>query len=443
LAYAAAGHVRQGAKVFCFFFSKKKVFLNSYLPHTHVIGGGLAGLAAALTLRDAGDGVTLYESGPACGGRCRSYFDQALGCRLDNGNHLLLSGNHAAMAYLDRVGARDSLTGPATPAIPWMDLRAGTRWTLRPNHGRIPFWLLHKSRRVPNTSPLDYLPLLKLSHARPTDTVAKSFPDGPLYRRLVAPFAVSVLNTPTSVGAARLVGAVIDETLARGGAYCAPLVPREGLSESFVDPAVAVLRAAGATIHTSTRISALTVAPDRVAALTGPHGPILLGRADRVVLAVPPWVAADLLPGLTVPDEFQAILNLHFRIDADPGEAGFWGLIGGTTEWIFVKRGIVSVTISAANRLVDRTPEDLVATVWPEVRRVLDLPERCPPWRVVKEKRATFAATPNQQLRRPSATTAWQNCTVAGDWTATGLPATIEGAIRSGVAAAHALRVVS
>jgi squalene-associated FAD-dependent desaturase len=413
------------------------------VPHTHVIGGGLAGLSAALALLDAGHTVTLYESGPACGGRCRSYFDATLGCRIDNGNHLLLSGNHAAAAYLDRIGARPTLTGPATPAIPFRDLRSGKSWTLRPNRGRIPFWLLSKSRRVPGTSPLDYLPLLKLGHARPTDTVAGSFPDGPLYRRLVEPFAIAALNTPTINGAARLLGAVIDETLARGGDACAPLFPRDGLSESFIDPAVAALTEAGATVLTSTRISGLTFAQDRVAALTGPNGSILLSRADHVVVATPPWIAADLLPGLETPNEFQAILNLHFRTEADPGEAGFWGLIGGTSEWIFVKTGVVSVTISAANRLIDRTAEDLATTVWLEVRRVLSLPEPLPPWRVVKEKRATFAATPNQQLRRPSATTQWQNCTLAGDWTATGLPATIEGAIRSGVAAAGALRVAT
>jgi squalene-associated FAD-dependent desaturase len=413
------------------------------VPHTHIIGGGLAGLAAALTLSDAGDSITLYEAGPACGGRCRSYFDQALGCRIDNGNHLLLSGNQAAMDYLARIGARDTLTGPVAPAIPFMDFRSDTRWTVRPNRGRIPYWLLLKSRRVPGTSAFDYLALQKLGHARPTDTVAGSFPDGPLYRRLVEPLAIAALNTPPISGSARLLGAVIDETLARGGDACAPLFPRDGLSESFVDPALAVLQQAGAGILTSTRVTGLTLAADRVAALTTPAGPTLLGRADRVVLAVPPWVAVDLLPGLTVPTEFQAIVNLHFRIAADPGEAGFWGLIGATAEWVFVKPGVVSVTISAANRLVDRSAEDLAATVWPEVRRLLDLPEPLPPWRVVKEKRATFAATPAQQLRRPSATTMWQNCTLAGDWTATGLPATIEGAIRSGVAAAQALRVAA
>jgi len=88
------------------------------LPRIHIIGAGLAGLAAALDLADSGHAISLYEAGPAAGGRCRSYFDRELGCRIDNGNHLLLSGNHAAMAYLKRLGTLDTLTGPAAPAFP-------------------------------------------------------------------------------------------------------------------------------------------------------------------------------------------------------------------------------------------------------------------------------------------------------------------------------------
>jgi squalene-associated FAD-dependent desaturase len=415
------------------------------VPHTHIIGGGLAGLSAALACIDLGHTVTLYEAGPALGGRCRSYMDTQLGCRLDNGNHLLLSGNHAAMAYLARTGAADTLAGPATAIFPFIDLSRGERWSVRPNAGRIPWWLLSKSRRVPGTSPGDYLVLRKLGQTRPTDTVAKSLPDGPLYRRLIEPLAIAALNTPTYRGSARLLGAVIDETLAAGGAATIPRFPRDGLSETFINPAVATLEKAGATIHTGARIAAITFADARATALATPEGAIALGATDNLILAVPPWIAADLLPGLEVPDEHQAIVNLHFRLEADPGEAGFWGVLGGTTEWVFVKPGVVSVTISAANRFIERRAEDITGVVWPEVRQVLALPADTPlpPHRVVKEKRATFAATPNQQLRRPSATTMWPNCVLAGDWTATGLPATIEGAIRSGSSAAAALGVAA
>ena len=411
------------------------------LPRIHIIGAGLAGLAAALDLADSGHAISLYEAGPAAGGRCRSYFDRELGCRIDNGNHLLLSGNHAAMAYLKRLGTLDTLTGPAAPAFPFIDVRNGQRWTVRPNQGRIPFWLLSKSRRVPSTGPMDYLPLLKLGDARPSDTVTMVLPDGALYRRLLEPLAIAALNTPPMRASARLLGAVVKETLAAGGAACRPIFPREGLSESFIDPALAALRQAGAEILLSHRIAGLTTDGARIRALTGPEGPRLLGPADRVIIAAPAPVAATLLPGLEVPTEHQAIVNLHYKIQAQPGEAGLWGLIGGTAEWVFVKPGIVSVTISAANRLVDRAAEDLAITIWPEVRQTLNLPEPMPQWRVVKEKRATFAATPAQQLRRPHATTEFENCVLAGDWTDTGLPATIEGAIRSGLTAARALRV--
>jgi squalene-associated FAD-dependent desaturase len=410
------------------------------LTHTHIIGAGLAGLAAALHLTRAGRPVTIYEASPVCGGRCRSYFDQALGIRLDNGNHLLLSGNRAAMAYLDEIGARDTLGGPGAPVFPFMDLVRGERWTVRPSAGRIPFWLLSRRRRVPGTKPGDYLVLRRLGQARPGDTVVTALPDGALYRRLLEPLAIAALNTPTYRGSARLLGAVIDETLARGGAACIPMFPREGLSESFITPAIALLQQRGATIHTGYRVAGLTLDGVRVRALTGPDGARLLAPTDQVIVATPAPIAAGLLPGLTVPDEHQAIVNLHYRVEAPPGEAGFMALTGGTAEWLFVKPGVVSVTISAANRLVDRSAEELAETVWPEVAAALELTGPIPPWRVVKEKRATFAATPAQQLRRPSATTAWENCMLAGDWTATGLPATIEGAIRSGVTAAGQLR---
>jgi squalene-associated FAD-dependent desaturase len=410
------------------------------LTHTHIIGAGLAGLSAALHLTRAGRAVTLYEASPVCGGRCRSYFDQALGIRIDNGNHLLLSGNRAAMAYLDEIGARDTLGGPGAPVFPFMDLHRGDRWTLRPSAGRIPFWLFSRRRRVPGTKPADYLVLRRLGHARPSDTVVTALPDGALYRRLLEPLAIAALNTPTYRGSARLLGAVIDETLARGGGACIPLFPRVGLSESFIDPAARRLLERGATIRTGYRVAGLTLDANRVRALTGPEGARLLAPTDQVIIATPAPVAAALLPGLTVPDEHQAIVNLHFRIDVPPGEAGFMGLTGGTAEWLFVKPGVVSVTISAANRLVDRSAEELAETVWAEVATAMELTCAMPPWRVVKEKRATFAATPAQQLRRPSATTLWENCMLAGDWTATGLPATIEGAIRSGVTAAGQLR---
>jgi squalene-associated FAD-dependent desaturase len=408
--------------------------------HAHIVGAGLAGLSAALALADAGWGVSVHEAGPAAGGRCRSYFDRALGCRIDNGNHLLLSGNRAAFAYLDTIGARAGLAMPKTPIFPFMDLASGARWTVRPNAGRVPWWVLAPGRRVPGTRARDYLGLLALRRPSADATVARVLKPGALFDRLLAPLAIAALNTPPEEGSAALLGAVVSETLMRGGGACIPAFPRDGLSECFVNPALDRLRARGASIQLGRRIAGLGIAEGRVTSLGTPDGPIPVPPGHAVVLAVPAPVAADLLPGLIVPDAFQAIVNLHFRVAAAPGVAGFVGLVGGTAEWVFVKRGVVSVTISAANRLADDPAEALATRVWPEVRRALDLPDPMPPWRVVKERRATFAATPAQERRRPGTRTALANLALAGDWTATGLPATIEGAIRSGRAAAAWLR---
>jgi squalene-associated FAD-dependent desaturase len=383
-----------------------------------VVGAGLAGLAAACVLTEAGCEVVLHDSAKAAGGRARSYFDKTLGCRIDNGNHLILSGNTATLVYLRRLGARGALAGPAEPIFPYFDLATGERWTLRLNQGAIPWWIFSRKRRVPGTGLLDYAALLKLRRARPESLVGPLLGGaGPLYRRLLEPLAISALNTMPDEAACGPLQTVFAETLERGGYAAIPHYARTGLSESFIDPALEWLNNHGAEIRLGSRITTLD-------------------PAVPTVLAVPPWVAEKVVPGLDVPNEFEAICNLHFRAAVDPGEAGFWGFVGGTTEWAFARPETVSVTISAANRHASRETAELAATVWGELARCLDLPAEMPAYRVVWEKRATFKATPAQLKRRPGADIGRKNLAIAGDWTATGLPSTIEGAIRSGNEAA-------
>ncbi|MEO8715938.1 MAG: FAD-dependent oxidoreductase, partial [Acetobacteraceae bacterium] len=238
----------------------------------HVIGAGLAGLAAALSLAKAGRAVTIHEAGPAAGGRCRSYFDRALGLTIDNGNHLLLSGNRDAFAYLDEIGGAGALAGPDQPMFPFLDLRDGARWVLRPNPGRLPWWVLAPSRRVPGTRARDYVRLLDLRSIADDRSVAEAVPAGVLYDRLLAPLAIAALNTRPEAGLARLLGAVVRETLMQGGEACVPRFPRGGLSAAFVDPALARLAALGAEPRFGRRVAALTITDSRVSALHPPDG---------------------------------------------------------------------------------------------------------------------------------------------------------------------------
>jgi squalene-associated FAD-dependent desaturase len=408
----------------------------------HVIGAGMAGLAASVRLAQTGRKVALYDAAGQAGGRCRSYFDETLGCRLDNGNHLLVSGNTAAMAYVAETNAAATFVTADIAAFPFLDMKSQERWSVRPTEGRVPWWLFVAGRRVAGTNALDYLDALKLSRAAATATISQTLDARRvIYERLWVPLAVAALNTEVDQASARLLGMIFAETFGRGGAGLHPLYPREGLSESLVDPALAVLQAKGGVVRFGQRLRCLHFEAERVVALDFGRGEVALEAEDSVVLAVTAPVAKDLIPELNPPDEFRAIINAHFRVDTLPGEPySFLGVVSGTAEWIFLKPGVISTTTSAADRMIDRDAEDLAAALWNDIARAYRLdPARLPPHRVVKEKRATFAATPAQLLRRPKTRTRWRNLVLAGDWTDTGWPATIEGAIRSGFTAAAEL----
>jgi len=408
------------------------------VKRAHVIGAGLAGLSAAVALTEAGYAVTLSEAARQAGGRCRSYRDPQLGLTIDNGNHLVLSGNQAVRDYLTTIGASERLAGPAEARFPFMDVRSGERWTLAPNAGPLPWWLFSKSRRVPGTKPLDYLALARLMGASAEQTIGQVLrPAGALWERLLDNFLVSALNTPAKEASATLAGAIVRETLAKGGSACRPLIAEPTLAAAFVDPALAWLKARGTDIRLGRRLRALEVADGRVTALDFADGRDAVA-GEPVVLAVPAWVAADLLPGLAAPDRHHAIVNAHFLATAAPGAAPITGVIGGTAEWVFAFPDRLSTTTSAADALAEEDREAVAKRLWADVAKVHGLAPDLPRWQIVTEKRATFSATPDQEKRRPGTRSSHENLFLAGDWTRTGLPATIEGAIRSGRTAAAA-----
>ena len=413
------------------------------MGRAYIAGAGLAGLACALKLAQAGIGVTVLEAARHAGGRCRSFHEKTLDTTIDNGNHLLLSGNSAAMSFLETVGARDRLVGPDTARFPFVDLANGARWTVAPNSGRVPWWILDRNRRVAGTSPGDYVGIARLLKRHPGKRFGEvSDMRGALHERFWDPFIVAVLNTAPADAAAELITPVLWETFARGAGACRPLVARDGLSDTFVDPALAFLKQSGSEVRFGARVAQISVQDNRVTSLACAGETVPVEAADMVVLAVPAPVARDLVPTLEAPLEHSAIVNLHYRLDRPaPLADHLTGIVNGLAQWLFVRDDIASVTISAANGIVEREADDLSAQVWDEIAPILGLAGKpMPRCRVIKEKRATFLQTPEQVAMRPASNTELSNLVLAGDWTDTGLPATIEGAIRSGnTAAEHAL----
>jgi squalene-associated FAD-dependent desaturase len=403
----------------------------------HIIGAGISGLSAAVRLSNANFSVHVHEATQQAGGRCRSYFDAATNLTIDNGNHLLLSGNHHALAYARAIGTEEGLVGPKHAKFAFIDLKTGQRWQIDLGDSRLPLWVFDAARRVPETALRDYLALMPLIWSSPATLVRDAIPcKGKLYQRLVQPLLLAALNIDPPEGSAGLAGAIVRETLLAGGQACRPLIAREGLSAVLIEPAIKLLQSKGAEIRFGHELRGLGTSGERVGALNFGEETIALGDGDAVVLAVPPKSAAGLLPGLKTPTKFRAIVNAHFRFDPPSGMAPILGVIGGLVEWLFAFPQRLSVTISNGDRLVDMPREELAQAIWRDVCMASGLKADLPPWQIVRERRATFEATPEQNALRPGASTHLKNLFLAGDWTDTGLPATIEGSVRSGDRAA-------
>ncbi|MDR6412408.1 hydroxysqualene dehydroxylase HpnE [Paraburkholderia terricola] len=409
----------------------------------HVVGAGLAGLAAAVQLQRRGAQVVLHEAAGQAGGRCRSYYDAKLGATLDSGNHMVLSGNAATLNYARAIGAADELVGPAQPDFPFVDLATRARWTVRMSPGRLPWWIFDPNARVPNTGPGEYLSLIPLLFAKPGRNLVQTMRcNGPLWDRLLRPLFLAMLNVEPREASAELTSAMVRETLLAGGLACRPLMARNGLGSAFVDPALRLLQHGGAAIRLGSRLQDIAFAADnrRVHALNFADETVAIEANHAVILAVPPQTAQTLVPNVRTPNRFAATLSVHFAVEPPFGLPPVTALLNATADWLFAFDGRVSATVYAADRLLDTPHETLAQTVWAEVAQAANLPaEPMPPWQVTLEKHATFAALPDQEMLRPGTRTRWNNLMLAGDWTATGLPATIEGAIRSGQKAADTL----
>jgi squalene-associated FAD-dependent desaturase len=413
----------------------------------HIIGAGLAGLACAVRLAGRGRQVALHEAAPQAGGRCRTFFDAGLDRTIDNGSHLLLSANQAVLAYQREIGAVGTLTELDQAAFPFFDLGTGEHWTVRLNDGPLPWWIFDRHRRIPATRPGDYLSGLRLLTAGAQATVADCIDAAdPLYQRFWEPLTLAVMNAAPTLAAARPLRTVLLRTFARGGRWCRPLIAHEGLSAALVAPAVRTLERFGAAPRHGRRLRTIARNGERVTGLEFGDERIEVGADDPVVLALPPSAVADLLPEQPVPEDGHAIVNAHFRLDRPPtlpGGQPFLGMVGSEAHWLFVRGDVVSVTVSGAGALAEEPGVEIARRLWAELLRIPGLAAASaaglPPVRVIKEKRATFVQTPLNQSCRPPARTRWRNLFLAGDWTDTGLPATLESAVTSGQRAAGLL----
>ncbi|CCG42438.1 hydroxysqualene dehydroxylase [Magnetospirillum molischianum] len=387
----------------------------------HVVGAGLAGLAAATAAARAGTRVCLYESASHAGGRCRSFFDDKLNRLIDNGSHLLLGANRIALSYARATGGIEAMV-PAPPRFDFFDLADKSRWTVSPTS--LPAGLG------------EILLALGLPWTGAETSVSDKLGQTRSFSRLWKPLCEAILNTTPEESSARMFSWTMRRALLGGAPALSPWTFPLGLSAALVAPALATLSTFGAEIHFRHRL--IGVAPDR---LNFDNRSVKLGPNDRVILALPPWAAAAVLPSWIPPLPTRTIVNAHFRLDHAvtlPQGVPFMGLVNGYAHWLFPRGDVLSVTVSAAEGLVDRSGEEIADILWNEATLAIGMPARpVPPARVIKERRATLAHDPATIVSRPGHETPIPGLFLAGDWLRSPWPCTIEAAVSSGLYAAQ------
>jgi len=360
---------------------------------------------------------------------------------IDNGNHLLLSGNDSALAYLDAVGARQELRGPERCEIAFADMASGERWILRPNEGRLPWWLLfedaprpaHARGRLSLGRAASSEPPLRPKVADVMDCSA------PLYERLWGPFFLAALNTDPKGGSAALAAMILRQTLARGGRR----LPSAGRRPR---PVARLHRSRAQIFAAGRRASALRAAVCARSNL--PRGAsqdwnssMIRSRSARRIWSC--WRLRRMSrrrwrPVFSTPRQVQRYSQRPFQHRSAARTPPILGVVNASVQWLFAYPDRLSVTVSDAGALIDLPREQLAADLWREVAGLTGLSDDLPSLAASSRSAApTFAATPEERGAPARAPTQWSNLLLAGDYVRHRPARPIEGAIRSGDTAAR------
>jgi hydroxysqualene dehydroxylase len=433
--------------------------------HIAVLGGGFAGLAAAVALVSRGARVTLLEARRGLGGRAASFVDEASGEVVDNGQHLFMGCYRSTRSLLETIGSADRLRFQRRLRVDYLEPGRRSRLTAAPLPS--PWHLLAGVMMLKGLGARDRTALLRagpslrrlaspaacealesISVSAWLDRLGQT---GALRHRLWHPLTLATLNAPPHAAPASLLACVMREGFLAGpGASCLG-VATVGLSELCAEPARRWLEARGARVSAGVPVSHLRMGHGRVVAAALRDGTEV--PAEAFVSAVPPAALVRLgvsLPGL---DRFgtSSILSVNLwpeRPLASLRDLDLAAVLDGRIQWIFNKGRILggstqhlAAVISSASELLARSNDELAAMAWDDLGACL--PEArgigLRRWLVVRERAATFAASVETEPLRPGPRSPWPNLALAGDWTVRGMPATIEAAVRSGHLAADLL----
>ena len=415
-----------------------------------VIGGGLSGLTAAAYLTNKKYKVTLLEASPKLGGRAYSFLDKETNTVLDNGQHILMGCYNFTLDFLSLIGATDNFDFQKRLEVKFV--KEGFKviplksfsffYPINLLIGLLRFEAISFSERISLLKVLIKLPFLSsdkflkmnIKQWLETENQSQSVQDA--FWRILA---VGALNTSIEKASAKIFIDILKQIFLKGNKAATIVLPKYGLSESYCKSAEDYIVQNGGEIILSELVEKIVISEDMVTEIHSSEKVFL--DFDYLVSAVPAFSLIRILDdetNLQLPDfHYSPILNIHIWLNKNIIPDGFFGLINSPLHWVFNKGSHLNIVISDADELVNKSDEDLIQMVKAEMKKFFLIdPELITGHKIIKEKRATFIPSNEIIDKRPAQETQIKNLIIAGDWVDTGLPSTIESAVKSGRVAA-------
>lgn len=408
-----------------------------------IVGGGWSGLAAAVELSQQPCELKIFEAGAVLGGRARSVNWQ--GIEVDNGQHLMLGAYRQMLALMQQLGI-DADTVFSRQAIDLSIFDPQHKLLKISSRGVLPAALNQLFHLWRSSGFNSVLAVRRLQTQLNNSSVLQDLSVDALLQRtnqpqrlirqLWEPLTLAMLNTPIAEASAAVFANVLKATLFAGGNATELLIPRLPLGEIFPIPAAAFLKRRGAEIALNNRAQALLIDNSRVIGIVDQYGQQHL--ADAVILALPPSAQAKLLPSSFSPTTEYPICTVYLQYAASQrAPKTMTGFSGTVSQWLFDRSfqqpGLMAVVISGPGAHMQLTKTELISVVSQELADLLpDWPQTADDALVIREKRATFACTPETQKMRPNAATNIENLWLAGDFVQHPFPSTLETAISNG-----------
>lgn len=416
-----------------------------------IIGGGISGLTAASYLVSKKIKVTLLESSPKLGGRAYSFFDQETQTILDNGQHIMMGCFNETLDLLNLIEAKDNFIFQKNLKIEFLHEEFGNI-NLNADKWFYPFNLLSALLKFKIFDNRDKLQLIKFLLSLPFQskkklnniTVKQWLIESEQTENLIKYFweiiGIGALNSSISKASALLFYEIITQILYRGNFASTIILQKNGLSKSLIDPLNSFIVKNNGDIILSNKVNRLVIEKDNVVSvLTGDEK---LSDYDYLISAIPLYSLARIIDlnilNINIQFEYSSILNIHLWIEGLNLKEKFYGFLDSPLHWIFVKEEHFNIVISDADYLIEKDQNEIMELVINELKRFFPVAaDAVKKYKIIKEKKATFIPANKVNKLRPEAETKIKNLFLAGDWTNTGLPATIESAVKSGRIAAE------